>query len=630
MVGKRDGCLARQANRARTDVLRRAMRQGKEKFDRIVSKRAAKLDEKGADYRKERRTLKKMDVTRWFIRPSEKKKSEGVAATSSSMMVASGSSAALSSSYTATSCSTSASWNSSSSWSRSAGSSSSSAGGSNNTESVKYYCLFVFLLFGQQRLCLTLCVWLLLLFISKMSREELLKMYRVQQGIIADLEAQGNWLKGTGFGEMRVRAEADARNRGEVMRQAAARLRGDVGDDDGGGKRPADVSNKSKKKQSNKKSHVADFAGDESNKESDVAVVVGGGDDLALEGDADGGGLRTPTKENGDKEKRGGGKKTPKKRKSLEKKKKKNRTKETWVDEDGDLESVLQFFWPDKEVLVKWEKSGEKREPATCVIEDMPEETLSVVWRDWKGNLDVVEWVNGLTEVRKAVPGWRDIESYALERQWEGAYKVPMAAEGGVEKQSPVVDGKRDGLGNLVKKRKTTRVPAAPARVSVGSEVVVCLPVGEGLSGSSGLPSNIVCASVDGSVGVSTIGKGEAGGGEDRGEPGMDDPDWDDGPNVIKDVCKPYAHEWEECDKPSYVEYVLWRRTCFICARKFVPGKQEEGEDDSGRYWLSGRTKVSHCTKCKVAVCQSHGCLVKLCDVERERTPRKAKRERVN
>ena len=171
-VGKRDGCLARQANRARTDVLRRAMRQGKEKFDRIVSKRAAKLDEKGADYRKERRTLKKMDVTRWFIRRSEKKKSEGVAATSSSMMVASGSSAASSSSYTATSCSTSASWNSSSSSSRSAGSSSSSAGGSNNTESVKYYCLFVFLLFGQQRLCLTLCVWLLLLLlllISKMS-----------------------------------------------------------------------------------------------------------------------------------------------------------------------------------------------------------------------------------------------------------------------------------------------------------------------------------------------------------------------------------------------------------------------------------------------------------------------------
>ena len=42
--------------------------------------------------------------------------------------------------------------------------------------------------------------------------------------------------------------------------------------------------------------------------------------------------------------------------------------------------------------------------------------------------MEVVDWINGLPEVRRAVKGWRDIESYALERGWEGAYEVPKRA----------------------------------------------------------------------------------------------------------------------------------------------------------------------------------------------------------
>jgi hypothetical protein len=50
--------------------------------------------------------------------------------------------------------------------------------------------------------------------------------------------------------------------------------------------------------------------------------------------------------------------------------------------------------------------------------------------------------VNGLKIMREAVVGWKDIESYAADHQWEGSFEVPMVAAAvvGLKKEGRLVE----------------------------------------------------------------------------------------------------------------------------------------------------------------------------------------------
>jgi hypothetical protein len=42
--------------------------------------------------------------------------------------------------------------------------------------------------------------------------------------------------------------------------------------------------------------------------------------------------------------------------------------------------------------------------------------------------IHVMDWINGMKVMKQTVRGWKDIETYARQNQWEGAFDMPLAA----------------------------------------------------------------------------------------------------------------------------------------------------------------------------------------------------------
>lgn len=95
------------------------------------------------------------------------------------------------------------------------------------------------------------------------------------------------------------------------------------------------------------------------------------------------------------------------------------------------------------------------------------------------------------------------------------------------------------------------------------------------------------------------------------------DPAGDDGKKLIKAPhCKLVDHLWETCISGNYVESsgVLFRRSCFLCSKKFQPGTMKQGmavlalennlEKAKGMYWVTRVNTVSHCTQCRLCLCK--------------------------
>jgi hypothetical protein len=70
--------------------------------------------------------------------------------------------------------------------------------------------------------------------------------------------------------------------------------------------------------------------------------------------------------------------------------------------------------------------------------------------------LEILEWIDSLEEMQKAVEGWDDIESYTFHSGWKGSFKVPNTASGVVT----VTKKPKEGRAVVVDKRKTKEKPA--------------------------------------------------------------------------------------------------------------------------------------------------------------------------
>jgi hypothetical protein len=106
----------------------------------------------------------------------------------------------------------------------------------------------------------------------------------------------------------------------------------------------------------------------------------------------------------------------------------------------GDLGKVIKFCWSKKKPMfeVQWSRKGVLLELAIPVLIDRPLEALEALWNGHHDNLEVLNWINRVKQMKRAVKGWMDIESYAFYNGWKGEFPV-----------APVNFQKKKGTNNL-------------------------------------------------------------------------------------------------------------------------------------------------------------------------------------
>lgn len=120
-------------------------------------------------------------------------------------------------------------------------------------------------------------------------------------------------------------------------------------------------------------------------------------------------------------------------------------------DDLGEMVEVIGFTWStvQPKFLVRWSKGGKLRHPASVVLIDFPNEALKVLWKGYRNKLQVMDWVNGLDCMKSVVDGWKDIESYAANLQWDGSFVVSNVAAQ-KKRTRPVKAKKRNAFGDLM------------------------------------------------------------------------------------------------------------------------------------------------------------------------------------
>jgi hypothetical protein len=78
---------------------------------------------------------------------------------------------------------------------------------------------------------------------------------------------------------------------------------------------------------------------------------------------------------------------------------------------------------------------------AKHVLLDMPEKCLSILWSNHCQQIHVLDWINGMKVMKRTVRRWKEIETYARQNQWEGAFDVPLAAGVPLEASDPSAAG---------------------------------------------------------------------------------------------------------------------------------------------------------------------------------------------
>jgi hypothetical protein len=232
--------------------------------------------------------------------------------------------------------------------------------------------------------------------------------------------------------------------------------------------------------------------------------------------------------------------------------------------------SVVQFRWckSEPEFLVRWSKKGVIANPADLVLLDMPDECLKILWKRYRKDMVVMDWINSLVVMKKAVKGWKDIESFAAKERWEGSYVVSNVAAGPKTKKNSFGE-LMDTCAGLSESNKPTLENHKPT-----------LETGPAVGG--GKLGVIVCVCVRGVTNCLLFLFLLPQNPSEEKEDEDDDPNGDDGPRLIKDpYCKLVDHTWETCVNGNYVEAngVLYRRSCFVCPKKFCPGTMSDGID---------------------------------------------------
>lgn len=82
------------------------------------------------------------------------------------------------------------------------------------------------------------------------------------------------------------------------------------------------------------------------------------------------------------------------------------------VDDWGDMLDVVRFRWSETEpeFLVRWSKIGLIANPADLVLLDMPDECLKILWTSYRKDTVVMAWIKGLSLMKRAIKGWKDIK----------------------------------------------------------------------------------------------------------------------------------------------------------------------------------------------------------------------------
>ena len=81
----------------------------------------------------------------------------------------------------------------------------------------------------------------------------------------------------------------------------------------------------------------------------------------------------------------------------------------------------MRFLWKrGPEFEVRWSVGGVMTNPARLILQDCPEEGLKVIWETHRNDEKVHNWVNKLVGLKKAVPGWTNLKTFATEKGWDG------------------------------------------------------------------------------------------------------------------------------------------------------------------------------------------------------------------
>jgi Histone H1-like nucleoprotein HC2 len=306
----------------------------------------------------------------------------------------------------------------------------------------------------------------------------------------------------------------------------------------------------------------------------------------------------------------------------------------------GRKEEILRLEWKDNgilgshgEMVIRWSNRGVVRHPLYTVFNTSPHECLEVIWRDFWDDLCVRNWINGLGYVADRMEseegGWTDIEAYARFWKLPNWFAVGNAAVGIISSKRKIEYGTEYLLqGGLycsnVEVPKGVELIDTPSRSSTSSNPYHYYPSNsddsrdivlrrEGSGTDTSVPSvpSRIAVSGGGGGGVS-VDSGTWHGGKieprrlsmnDEGDDEGDDEDrvWFNGT-----YCS-WSHEWEECNKGSYAEDgVLTDRSCFVCHKRFLPGKKPSENAPADGYWLTSRSLACHCMKCDVTVRHCH------------------------
>ena len=253
--------------------------------------------------------------------------------------------------------------------------------------------------------------------------------------------------------------------------------------------------------------------------------------------------------------------------------------------------------------LVQWSKREEPAEHNVVpVIKDWADQSLRVIWDNYRGDPRVMDWVNKLAVVKRKVRGWRDLETYAYEKGWEGSRLIPLVAAAGIQQPggNKVPGGIQQPGGNellLVGGGESrNQQPACPVPMKTGA--TFDSPFGDTGDELKPVDPPDVVVACDGGPVLSEM---EESSSDEEVEKVVVEVDEK---IRCKIICQGRLHDWQILYSPIYAwKGKLKGRRCYDCNVKFVHGKKLTGEEAKGLYWASLKNPGHHCTTCDVCLC---------------------------